>query len=496
MADRARVEYGDWQTPDELAGRVVELVSSRLKSAPRTVVDPTCGEGSFLAAAARQFAGAGLLGYEINPRYVRVASSKIVSKGGRGRRSVQVADFFAVDWEREIAGMDQPILMLGNPPWVTSADLGALGSTNLPAKRNIKGLSGLDALTGKSNFDVSEWMMLRLLQALSGVDATLAMLCKSGVARGVVEFAARQNWRVRPGGVWRIDAGRYFDASVDAVLFVCRVSSESPDGPEPWPVYASLDQAEPESFFGVTSGGLVADPAAYERTKHLAGRSQPEWRSGIKHDCARVMELERRDAGWVNGSGEVVDIEPEFRYPLLKSSDVANGRLLPKRSVIVPQRALGEDTAGLRERAPRLWSYLRRHREALDGRKSSIYRSQPQFAIFGVGDYSFAPWKVAISGLYKRLCFSVLGPHEGRSVVVDDTCYFLPFSSEPEAKQAHLALQSELAADFFRGRIFWDAKRPINKSVLQSLDLDRLLKALGMAGAVRRRRPVQQVLGF
>jgi len=36
-------------------------------------------------------------------------------------------------------------------------------------------------------------------------------------------------------------------------------------------------------------------------------------------------------------------------------------------------------------------------------------------------------------------------------------------------------LRSPLACDFLASRIFWDAKRPINKAVLQRLDLDALL---------------------
>lgn len=479
MAAPSRIEYGDWQTPQELAEHALVRVASSLGSSPQTVVEPTCGKGAFLVAAASRFPGAALAGYEINKDYANIAASRL----GGARRIIRTADFFSVDWQREFAKMARPILVVGNPPWVTSSDLGALGSKNLPSKVNFKRLNGLDARTGKSNFDVSEWMMLRLLQALAGSEATLAMLCKSAVARRVVEFSARQSWPVEPGAIWRIDAGRHFDAAVDAVLFMCRLSSiRSADRPRPnasWPVYASLDASDPETSFGVVDGELVSDLDAYLRSRTIAGQSDPEWRSGLKHDCARVMELDQRADGWVNGDGDVVDIEPEFRFPLLKSSDVANGRLVPARAVIVPQRALGEDTTTLRRRAPKLWAYLSRHRDALCGRKSSIYKGQPPFAVFGVGEYSFSPWKVAISGLYKRVRFCVVGPHENRPVMVDDTCYFLPFANERDARRAAFALDSELARDFFRGRIFWDAKRPISKSILQALDLGCLLRALG-----------------
>lgn len=493
MRPSSRIEFGDWQTPDDLADRVVTCILSRLTSQPRTVLEPTCGKGAFLVAAARGLPDSTLIGYEINPEYVTIASARI----DPWRRHLHSADFFSVDWDREVARADGPILVIGNPPWVTNADLGVLHSDNLPVKQNIKGLSGFDARTGKSNFDVCEWMVLRLLAALvlRSSDDTLAVLCKSTVARRVIEFAARQNWPVQPGALWRVDAGRHFDAAVDAVLFMCRVSSSAGTRDSTWPVYSSLEAANPETEFGVVSGTLVADPAAYSRTLALAGSCDPEWRSGLKHDCARVMELENRGGNWITSAGEVVDVETEFVYPLLKSSDVANGRSASERMVIVPQRTLGEDTTTLKERAPKLWSYLMKHRNELIERKSSIYRKQPPFSIFGIGGYSFAPWKVAISGLYKRVQFRLVGPLGGRPVMLDDTCYFLPFAREEDARRTLLALESELARDFFRGRVFWDAKRPISKSILQSIDLHRLMAALGWLDA-EPVRPAQQLLAF
>jgi hypothetical protein len=98
--------------------------------------------------------------------------------------------------------------------------------------------------------------------------------------------------------------------------------------------------------------------------------------------------------------------------------------------------------------------------------------------MFGVGPYTFAPWKVAVSGLYKRFAFSLYGPEEGRPVVLDDTCYFLSFADEAPARAALRALQSAEAQDFFESRVFWDEKRPIRKALLQSLDLRRLTARL------------------
>lgn len=47
-------------------------------------------------------------------------------------------------------------LILGNPPWTTNSKMGQIDGTNLPEKSNVDTLKGMDALTGKSNFDISK----------------------------------------------------------------------------------------------------------------------------------------------------------------------------------------------------------------------------------------------------------------------------------------------------------------------------------------------------
>ncbi len=189
------------------------------------------------------------------------------------------------------------------------------------------------------------------------------------------------------------------------------------------------------------------------------------------------MELESvncENGIYRNGLGERVHIEDSFVYPLLKSSDVAHGRS-PRRWVIVPQSFVGEDTARLEKVAPRTWRYLCDHGDKLDARKSSIYQNKSRFAIFGIGPYSFAPWKVAISGFYKKLSFTLVGPQKGKPVFLDDTVYFLPAKDEAEARQLACVLNSERAYDFFSSCIFWDEKRPITAKILGRLDIAALL---------------------
>jgi hypothetical protein len=473
------VEFGDYQTPPGLADQVCRLLEARA-IAPNSIVEPTCGIGNFLIAALDRFPAARhAVAVEINPEYVDRLLARLQRHPGRERVRVLRESFFQADWPALLRELPDPVLVVGNPPWVTNSEVGALGGSNLPRKSNFQNHSGLDALTGKSNFDISEWMLIRLLELLRGRTGALAMLCKTAVARKVLRHAWHHGFRFDRCEMHRIDAAAHFNASVDACLLLC-IFGPSAHGAD-CRVFQSLGASAPASAIGCRSGQLVADVTAYERWRHLEGEEEDRWRSGVKHDCAKVMELRKEGSGFRNGLGEFVELEPDYVFPMLKSSELANGHTAePARWMLVTQRCIGGDTREIRVRAPRTWDYLQSHAPALDRRASSIYRNRPRFSVFGVGDYSFAPWKVAISGFYKRLAFTVVGSHAGKPVVFDDTAYFIPCGSEDEARTIGALLNSPAAREFYSAFIFWDAKRPITIDLLRRLDLSALARDAGL----------------
>jgi GR25 family glycosyltransferase involved in LPS biosynthesis len=198
------------------------------------------------------------------------------------------------------------------------------------------------------------------------------------------------------------------------------------------------------------------------------------------------MELKKEGTTFINGVGERVELEPTYIYPLLKSSDLANGRLTPQRYVLVTQRRPGDDTKAISRTAPKTWSYLLQHADVLDRRQSIIYQKRSRFAVFGVGDYTFSPWKVAVSGLYKNCRFVVVGSYQNKPVVLDDTCYSIPCISEEEASFACHLLNSDLAKRFIHALVFFDAKRPVTIDMLNRIDLKRLTERLGLESDARK----------
>ena len=477
----SRVEFGDFQTPAALAGEAVAQVAGLFPQA-RTVVEPTAGVGAFLKAAGDAFPDAGLLGFEINEGHCAEAREGLEDLGSRA--AIRHADFFRTDWRKVLDAAEGPVLFLGNPPWVTSAALGAIGAGNLPRKSNFQGHRGLDALTGRSNFDISEWMLLQLLHAVEGTGGAMAFLVKSAVARKLFLHAATEGLRLADFRCYRIDAARHFSAATEAVLLFCRGAATA--AVEECPVYPALGAATPRSRIALRRGRLVADADLFDRHSQFHSAELYPWRSGLKHDLAKVMELTRRDGVLTNGFGEVVDIEDECLFPLMKSSDLG-GKLRGDRWVIVPQRRMGEPTAALEARAPRTWAYLQRYAAHFGRRKSSIHRGADPFAIFGVGEYSFSNWKVAISSLHRNVQFRSVGPREGRPTILDDTSYFLPCGSRREASELLAILASDEAQGLLRSLIFNDTKRIVTKDILGALDLEALATHLGTAVDVRWR---------
>ena len=480
--NRQVTEFGDFQTPSNLAQKACELLSG-LQFHPKTIIEPTCGRGNFLLTAIEQFPTfAKALGLDISPAYIEAARVLIQSRKDKERIELREGDFFTTDWAGFLTNLPEPILIVGNPPWVTNAQLGVLNGSNLPEKSNFLKHSGYDAMTGKSNFDISEWMLIRVLHWLDNRNAAMGMLCKTAVARKLLAYAWRNGISLSDSAIHHFNASSYFGASVDACFFICRFSPSARN--TTCRVYNSLDNNNFVETLGSSEGDVVS-MELFERWKHLRGNNN-RWRSGIKHNCSKVMELTKEFGKYRNGFGEVVELEDSFIYPMLKSSDLANGSTdVPRRWMIVTQKSVRDDTSLIKDVAPRTWEYLLAHSQFLDKRGSSIYKNRPRFSVFGVGEYSFSPWKVAISGFYKKLSFKVVGTHNGKPMVLDDTSYFIPCENQEEAESISALLNSRIAKEFFQTHIFWDAKRPITIDILRRLDLEALKEEVNKAAFVK-----------
>jgi len=474
-------DLGDFQTPDALVAKVLEAINFSGQRWSRGL-EPTCGKGNFVRGLLKApIPPREIIGYELQITHLAEAQ-KI--RADATRIDIRQANIFDIDFRHDLRWHETgPLLVIGNPPWVTNAALGILNSNNLPEKQNIKNLRGMDARTGASNFDIAEYIWLKLIrELLHEAEITLALLCKTTTARNVLQFAYDTHLPLASASIHKIAAKLWFNADVDACLFQMQFGGSDTYHAKPKsgydvPVYAALESTEIERVIGFVDGQLVANVADYSTRSSDSLPSILDWRQGLKHDAASIMELEYRDGKLRNKLGEAVDVEPDYVYPLLKGSDLfRQTRIQPRRSVIVTQQKVREDTTNIEYKAPKLWRYLTEHSSFFEKRKSSIYTNQPHFAMFGVGEYSFAEYKVAVAGLYKRPYFRALAAFNHRPIMLDDTCYFVPCKTPEQAALLASLLNQPEATNVINALVFTDSKRPITKKVLQRIDIFALLE--------------------
>ncbi|MCL1880803.1 MAG: hypothetical protein FWF76_01340 [Oscillospiraceae bacterium] len=337
--------------------------------------------------------------------------------------------------------------------------------------KNFKGYSGLDAITGKGNFDIAEYIILQMLSEFSIYNCTLAMLCKTTVAKNIIRDIKKHEFRISKANMYVFDANDVFGVSCDAALFVVDMGIDNTSVCNVFDYYTNSKIRQ----FGWHEDSFYSDIPVDNAITDIDGKCCFEWRQGIKHDCSKIMELTLiKDLEFVNGLNERVSLDVgKFVFPLLKSSDIKSREITKTRKyVIVPQRAVNADTSNIQNIDKNVWNYLVKHGNLLNARRSIIYKKAPPFAIFGVGDYSFEKYKVGISGFYKEPLFAFITGEI--PIMLDDTCYFLGFGDVTVAVIVTALLNSPICNTFLKSIAFLDSKRPYTKEILKRIDLSKL----------------------
>ena len=482
--DEVRREYGDFQTPIQLTDQICSFLLSNNVN-PSLIIEPTFGEGSFLLSSIKYFEDTKyIFGIEIYDEYVWYTKFKIleyfIDNPDNNKPLIRLfkSDIFNFNFEAIKKYINDKILVIGNPPWVTNAELSTLNSNNLPQKSNFKNYKGIDAITGKGNFDIGEYIALLMIKNFCSYTGNISFLLKNSVIRNLVYDLAKNNYKISNLKSYNIDAKKHFNAAVDASLFTASFRQESP-------VYIcqnfTLDRPDAEiNKFGWFNGKFISNINYYEKSSKYDSVSPLEWRQGVKHDSSKVFELIKLNNKYYNGFNEEVDVEEELIFGLIKSSDLKKLIIQENRKyVIITQKYIGQDTSYISHEYPKLFNYLKSKEEILKNRKSTIYKNKPSFSIFGIGDYSFKPFKIAISGLYKKSSFSLLLPIHNKTLMVDDTCYFLGFDNISDALFTLAILINNRTQNLLKSLVFSDAKRPYTKDILMRIAIDKIAEDLG-----------------
>lgn len=177
-------------------------------------------------------------------------------------------------------------LIIGNPPWITNSKLSKLNSNNLPVKKNFKNLKGIEALTGLSNFDICEYIFLKLINFFKDSNTIIALLCKTTVARNVFMEMHRQGINFNFARIVKFDAKKIFNVSVDACLFILRLSSRN-EKLQNYEVCDISNNSNVKESVKIKNNILISENNNYD----FEGKCNFVWRQGVKHDCVNIMEL-------------------------------------------------------------------------------------------------------------------------------------------------------------------------------------------------------------
>jgi hypothetical protein len=475
-----RREYGDFQTNKNLASQVVNYALTKSNNF-EFVLEPTCGKGNFLLASIKQAKSLKkVVGVEIYQPYIWETKFSILSyflennKVPKPEIDIIHGNAFKFPYD-ELAKSTKHLktLVIGNPPWVTNSELGSIESKNLPKKTNFKKHSGYEAMTGKGNFDIGENISLSMLSCFQNHDGIFAFLIKNSVVKNLIQEQKRNRFRISKSEKLNIDSKKEFNVSVNASLFLTHLNTTPDFICKEFDFYTN----EHLTTLGWVNDKFVYSVDDYDQSSIVDGKSIFTWRSGIKHDCSAVMELEQLNGHYTNALGEHVELEKNLIYGLLKSSDLKDQQTNTFRKVtIITQNRIGEETKYIKDKFPLTYRYLNSHKNKFENRKSSIYQDKPDFSIFGIGDYSFSKYKIAISGLYKSTHFTLVSPKNNKPIMLDDTCYFIGFDELIFAQIALYLVNSDLVQRFLKSIIFSDSKRSINKDTLMRIDFEKVFE--------------------
>jgi tRNA1(Val) A37 N6-methylase TrmN6 len=119
-------EFGDFQTPPSLVAAVLESLSCLGKGWPR-VLEPTCGQGNFIEGLLKKAnPPLEIQAVELQDAYFETAQ-RIADHSSSTHIVINRANLFDLNLQKDLQWSETgPLLVVGNPPWVTNSELGML----------------------------------------------------------------------------------------------------------------------------------------------------------------------------------------------------------------------------------------------------------------------------------------------------------------------------------------------------------------------------------
>jgi len=520
-----RHDLGEFFTPDWLADKTITLAGFNGEM-DKIVFDPGCGSGSFLLAAAakkleRQAPAPvvlySIIGCDLNPLSVlsaRLNFLVLLSKHFQLPLPEVELPIFHYDsvfqtplgntalasWQKCLSnGCDY---LIGNPPWISWNCLPPVYRQRLEnellPQYVLFDFHGQSARLGHGNDDYLSTFTLITVHRYLRQHGVCSFIIKQPLLTNVSgktfrHFSIRHREETIPLRVVKAVDLRALDpfgiANETAILVLEKnAPTVYPVAYEIWTrphgqIEIQAEQAQPADETDLSSSWIIPNEN-WAQTRFMEGLNPYEIRHGLKHDAADILILDivakddhhlkvkRRD----DASAEIYEIESKWVYPFLQPRHLQRWGISGNAYVVLPQRKAGEDNeAELAEHFPRTYAFLKKFQSRLAARRSKVFLRKPFYGLFGLGEYTHAPYKVCWVGLGFRPEFVVVEERRdlflGRKTVVPDgTIYFMPFSDQAEAHFVCALLNSELVCKFLSARS-GKSKRGLSKKVVEQLEL-------------------------
>ncbi len=348
---------------------VVGEITARFDySRVRSVVDTAAGSGNFLIPLARKYREIQFYGVERN-RTIYDAVMPLADE-------LPNLSYYRGDILLDSFPIPPCDLYLGNPPFVNYTDLPEeyrkiirpLWTEYMPVRK------GFSLLLGESRGDLAALVFYHSVNRYLKEGGRFAVVLPDSLLKG---NKATESFRRFPG----IRAERAVDiAHREAFAHTSR-----------------------SCFYLVgTKGGRTEYPLAYEKEEGLVFLEnreglliEEEIGSTAGSDYPVRQGINTLGANGVFFFDDKPRLEEELLFPLLRSGDVGENRADPSRWVLLPYTGEGRllSEVELERGYPRAWAYLGKNKKVLLARKSRFAR-KCWYALFGIGPYTFAPYKV------------------------------------------------------------------------------------------------------
>lgn len=520
VSREVRLALGEYYTPRGVADLAVESLASD-DLADASLLDPGCGSGVFLAVCIERKLDAladrspgervetiteSVLGIDLNPVAVRtsklsylLALAPVLGAGSVDRVELPVVcrDSLGLSHGEPatfpgVTSPPQVDYLVGNPPWITWDRLGERLKTQL-REQYVEELGllpheGVSARLGHSNDDISipfVWVCIhRYLKTGGQASVVMKRDLLTGPAGSVLRRLGVGDRSLSVTQIHDFAGLRPFGEQVgaDAAIYTLQADSEPsfPVETTAWTGDGSADfstrEAITEALQRTETTVSPLDPDNYasawirgDAERAALGATAHEIRHGVKDDAEAVFSIER---------GRLDSLEHELIYPYIKSRHVVKYGLFGHELRLVPVEKASEDNESmLRERYPATYEYLDSHREQLAERSSSWLDDGPFYNIFGVGEYTWALYKVVWCRLGFKPHFAVVSTVEDpdlgeKRVVPGDHYMFIGTDDEQEAHALCALLNSAVYQKSLQD-IASEGKSSLSKAVVSELELPR-----------------------